>query len=89
MDLVVPPGPGVPRGLVVPAADLVERFSRSSGPGGPGRGGGASPGKEWVMGGRGVFVVALAAAAIGGALLPIEYHDGAVARGVRHGLAVG
>ena len=36
MDLVVPPGPGVPRGLVVPAADLVERFSRSSGPGGQG-----------------------------------------------------
>lgn len=33
-DLRVPPGPGVPHGLVVPAADLVERFSRSSGPGG-------------------------------------------------------
>ena len=33
-DLVVPPGPGLPQGLVVPAADLVERFSRSPGPGG-------------------------------------------------------
>ena len=33
-DLVVRPGPGLPRGLVVPAAELVERFSRSSGPGG-------------------------------------------------------
>lgn len=36
MDLVVPPGPGVPQGLTVPAGDLVERFSRSSGPGGQG-----------------------------------------------------
>ncbi|WP_409483483.1 alternative ribosome rescue aminoacyl-tRNA hydrolase ArfB [Arsenicicoccus dermatophilus] len=35
-DLTVPPGPGIPRGLVVPAAELVERFSRSSGPGGQG-----------------------------------------------------
>ena len=34
MDLVVPSGPGLPDGLVVPGADLVERFSRSSGPGG-------------------------------------------------------
>jgi ribosome-associated protein len=34
VDLVVPPGPGLPDGLVVPAADLVERFSRSPGPGG-------------------------------------------------------
>ncbi len=33
-DLVVPPGPGLPEGLVIPAAELVERFSRSSGPGG-------------------------------------------------------
>ncbi len=33
-DLRVPPGPGLPGGLVVPAAELVERFSRSSGPGG-------------------------------------------------------
>jgi ribosome-associated protein len=34
MDLVVRPGPGVPHGLVVPEAELVERFSKSSGPGG-------------------------------------------------------
>lgn len=34
MDLVVKPGPGLPDGLVVPEAELVERFSRSSGPGG-------------------------------------------------------
>lgn len=33
-DLHVPPGPGLPRGLVVPAAELTERFSRSPGPGG-------------------------------------------------------
>jgi len=33
-DLVVPPGPGVASGLVIPATELVERFSRSSGPGG-------------------------------------------------------
>lgn len=33
-DLLVPPGPGLPHGLVVPAAELVERFSKSSGPGG-------------------------------------------------------
>ena len=32
--LRVTPGPGAPRGLTVPAGDLVERFSRSSGPGG-------------------------------------------------------
>lgn len=36
LDLVVPPGPGVPRGLVVPAAELDESFSRASGPGGQG-----------------------------------------------------
>ena len=34
--LRVPPGPGLPRGLVIAAGDLVERFSRSSGPGGQG-----------------------------------------------------
>jgi len=34
--LCVPPGPGLPRGLVIAAGDLVERFSRSSGPGGQG-----------------------------------------------------
>ena len=33
-DLAVRPGPGLPSGLVIPAAELVERFSRSSGPGG-------------------------------------------------------
>jgi ribosome-associated protein len=33
-DLVVPAGPGLPNGLVLPAAELVERFSRSPGPGG-------------------------------------------------------
>lgn len=33
-DLHVPSGPGLPDGLVVPAAELVERFSRSPGPGG-------------------------------------------------------
>ncbi|KGN37068.1 alternative ribosome rescue aminoacyl-tRNA hydrolase ArfB [Knoellia subterranea] len=35
-DLVVPPGPGLPRGLVIDARELSERFSRSSGPGGQG-----------------------------------------------------
>ncbi|WP_067429296.1 alternative ribosome rescue aminoacyl-tRNA hydrolase ArfB [Nocardioides jensenii] len=33
-DLVVGSGPGIPGGLVVPAAELDERFSRSPGPGG-------------------------------------------------------
>jgi ribosome-associated protein len=33
-DLHVPPGPGAPRGLRVPAGELVEQFSRASGPGG-------------------------------------------------------
>ena len=33
-DLHVPPGPGLPGGLVVPAAELDESFSKSSGPGG-------------------------------------------------------
>lgn len=33
-DLLVPPGPGLPDGLVVPAGELVERFTRSPGPGG-------------------------------------------------------
>jgi ribosome-associated protein len=33
-DLVVPPGPGLPAGTTVPADELTERFSRSSGPGG-------------------------------------------------------
>ena len=35
-DLRVPPGPGLPQGLVVPAGELLERFSRSPGPGGQG-----------------------------------------------------
>ena len=33
-DLVITGGPGLPNGLVLPAAELVERFSRSPGPGG-------------------------------------------------------
>jgi ribosome-associated protein len=33
-DLVVPAGRGIPGGLTIPAAELIERFSRSSGPGG-------------------------------------------------------
>ncbi|MCC6496197.1 MAG: aminoacyl-tRNA hydrolase, partial [Propionibacteriaceae bacterium] len=35
-DLRLPPGPGLPAGLVIPAGELVERYSRSSGPGGQG-----------------------------------------------------
>lgn len=35
-DLVLGPGPGFRSGFVVPAAELLERFSRSSGPGGQG-----------------------------------------------------
>lgn len=35
-DLRIPPGPGCPRGLVVPAGELGERFSHASGPGGQG-----------------------------------------------------
>ena len=35
-DLRIPGGPGCPRGLVVPAGELVERFSHASGPGGQG-----------------------------------------------------
>lgn len=35
-DLRVPPGPGIPRGLVVPASELFEAFSHSGGPGGQG-----------------------------------------------------
>lgn len=33
-DLVLPPARGRPGGLTVPATELLERFSRSSGPGG-------------------------------------------------------
>lgn len=32
----MPPARGLPDGLLIPAAELVERFSRSSGPGGQG-----------------------------------------------------
>lgn len=35
-DLHLEPGPGIPLGLVIPGAELDERFSRSSGPGGQG-----------------------------------------------------
>jgi ribosome-associated protein len=33
-DLIITAGPGIPTGLVIPASELQERFSRSSGPGG-------------------------------------------------------
>jgi ribosome-associated protein len=33
-DLELRSGPGLPHGLVLPAAEIVEQFSRSSGPGG-------------------------------------------------------
>ncbi|MCU1657047.1 MAG: peptide chain release factor 1 [Pseudonocardiales bacterium] len=33
-DVVLRPGHGLPDGLVIPEGELVERFSRSSGPGG-------------------------------------------------------
>ena len=32
----MPPGPGIPAGLVVPAGELTEQFSRAGGPGGQG-----------------------------------------------------
>lgn len=35
-DVQIAPGPGIPRGLTIPAAELVERYSRASGPGGQG-----------------------------------------------------
>lgn len=35
-DLRIPAGPGCPRGLVVLAGELIERFSHASGPGGQG-----------------------------------------------------
>lgn len=35
-DLTIAPGPGIPGGLVIAAADLTERFVKSSGPGGQG-----------------------------------------------------
>ena len=33
-DLALPAGPGIPNGIIIPAAELTERFSRSPGPGG-------------------------------------------------------
>jgi ribosome-associated protein len=33
-DVRLPPGPGLPDGLVIPDGELVERFSHASGPGG-------------------------------------------------------
>lgn len=35
-DLTVPAGPGLPHGMVIPAGELLERFTRASGPGGQG-----------------------------------------------------
>ena len=35
-DLPIAPGPGIPGGVVIAAADLSERFAKSSGPGGQG-----------------------------------------------------
>ena len=35
-DVQVAPGPGIPLGLTIPAADLQESFSHASGPGGQG-----------------------------------------------------
>ena len=35
-ELHIPAGPGAPRGLRIPAAELTEEFSRASGPGGQG-----------------------------------------------------
>lgn len=32
----MPPGPGIPDGLIIPGPDVDERFSRASGPGGQG-----------------------------------------------------
>lgn len=34
--LTIPPGPGIPGGMVIPGAELTEQFARSSGPGGQG-----------------------------------------------------
>ena len=35
-DLRVPPGPGIPHGLILPERELSEKFARASGPGGQG-----------------------------------------------------
>jgi len=36
IEVRIAPGPGVPGGLVIPAGELVERYSHASGPGGQG-----------------------------------------------------
>lgn len=35
-ELRIEPGPGIPAGLVIPARELIERYSHASGPGGQG-----------------------------------------------------
>lgn len=35
-ELQIAPGPGLPQGLVIPARELIERYSHASGPGGQG-----------------------------------------------------
>ena len=35
-ELRIPPGPGIPAGLVIPDRELIERYSHASGPGGQG-----------------------------------------------------
>ena len=35
-DLRIPPGPGIPHGLILPERELSEKFVRASGPGGQG-----------------------------------------------------
>jgi ribosome-associated protein len=35
-ELRIPPAPGAPAGVVIPAGELVERYSHASGPGGQG-----------------------------------------------------
>lgn len=35
-ELRIPPGPGLPGGLVIPAGELAEQFSHAGGPGGQG-----------------------------------------------------
>lgn len=35
-EVHIAPGPGLPFGLVIPAQELVERYSHASGPGGQG-----------------------------------------------------
>lgn len=35
-EVRIEPGPGIPSGLVIPARELVERYSHASGPGGQG-----------------------------------------------------